>query len=269
LTQLQPYRVSAYNLAKNSENKMHDDSVARRFGFQGGLVPGVDVFAYMSHMPVAKWGRSFLERGLMDGRFIKPVYDGEVAVVTVEDAGDVLAIAVKSRGELCASGHATLKASAPSKVTLDDFENIAVVKKRAPVDTESYQIGTWLGITPYAQSADAALEYLKDIRETDLIYASQKIIHPGMLLRMMNWALMENAILGPWIHVGSTIQHLNMASVGDELTVRAKITGNYERKGHKFVELDGLIIANGATPVAKCQHVAIYLPRESVAAWPP
>jgi len=42
-----PYRVSAYNTSKQSENKIHDDAVAKRFGFSGGLVPGVDVMAYM------------------------------------------------------------------------------------------------------------------------------------------------------------------------------------------------------------------------------
>jgi hypothetical protein len=44
---LEAYSVVAYNTAKLSENKMHDDQVARRFGFSGGLVPGVDVMAYM------------------------------------------------------------------------------------------------------------------------------------------------------------------------------------------------------------------------------
>ena len=77
----QPYRVSAYNTSKQSENKIHDDTVARRFGFSGGLVPGVDVMAYMMHLPVEKWGRAFLERGLIDARFVKPVYDGEIAEV--------------------------------------------------------------------------------------------------------------------------------------------------------------------------------------------
>ncbi len=38
---------------------MHDDTVARKFGFSGGLVPGVDVLAYMVHPPVAHWGRRF------------------------------------------------------------------------------------------------------------------------------------------------------------------------------------------------------------------
>lgn len=70
----------------------------------------------------------------------------------------------------------------------------------------------------------------------------------------------------PLIHVGSTIRYLGAASVEDVLTVRAKVTGNYDRKGHKFVELDGLIVANGSAPIAHCQHVAIYQPRETMAA---
>lgn len=260
-----PHRLSAYNLAKQSENKMHDDTVARRFGFTGGLVPGVDVFAYMSHMPVAKWGRAFLERGLMDGRFVKPVYDGEMAEVTAEDDGDGILIKVTSRGELCASGRASLKAAAP-QVSLNDFIETAPAAKREPVDSRSYEVGKWLGIPAYTQTVDAARQYLDDIRENETTYSRDNLMHPGMLLRTMNWALMENAILGPWIHVGSTIQHLAAAKVGDVLTARAKVTGNYERKGHLFVELDGVIVANGKTPVAHCQHTAIYQPRESMAA---
>src|SRR5438045_2835119 len=103
-SRLETYRVEAYNTAKLSENKMHDDTVARRFGFGGGLVPGVDVMAYMMHMPVARWGRAFLEHGLIDARFIKPVYDGEMTDVTAEENNGVLAIEVMSRGDLCAAG---------------------------------------------------------------------------------------------------------------------------------------------------------------------
>ena len=58
--------------------------------FSGGLVPGVDVMAYMMHLPVAKWGRTFLERGLIEARFVKPVYDGETADVTGEESNGVL-----------------------------------------------------------------------------------------------------------------------------------------------------------------------------------
>ena len=109
---IETYRVEAYNTAKLSENKMHDDAVARRFGFHGGLVPGVDVMAYMMHLPVAKWGRDFLEHGLIEARFVKPVYDGEITDVSGEENDGVLSIEVESRGELCATGTALLPGAA-------------------------------------------------------------------------------------------------------------------------------------------------------------
>ncbi len=102
------YEVRAHNGAAASENKIHDDTVAQRFGFKGALVPGVAVFAYMAHQPVARWGRAFLERGAADCRFQKPVYDGEMARVTAAGEGDGLALLVESGGERCATGHASM-----------------------------------------------------------------------------------------------------------------------------------------------------------------
>jgi acyl dehydratase len=264
-SRIEPYRVSAYNTSKQSENKIHDDAVARRFGFSGGLVPGVDVMAYMMHIPVAKWGRAFLERGLIEARFVKPVYDGETADVMGEESDGVLAIEVKSREQLCATGSASLPVSAPS-ISIADFTETAAVTERRPVDTASYQVGKWLGTLPRAWACDAALEYLADVRETDTIYVREALGHPGLLQRVMNKVLVDNAILGPWIHVGSRMQLLSAAASGDELTARAKVTGNYEKKGHRFVELDALVVANGRTPLAHCQHIAIYQPREQAAA---
>jgi acyl dehydratase len=262
---LEAYRVQAYNTAKLSENKMHDDTVAKRFGFSGGLVPGVDVMAYMMHLPVAKWGRAFLERGLIEARFVKPVYDGEIADVTAADSDGVLSIEVESRGQLCATGTATLPAAAPS-FALADFSETAAVTERKPVSATSYELGRWLGTLPRTWAGDAATEYLTDVRETDTIYARERLGHPGLLQRVMNKVLVDNAILGPWIHVGSRMQLLAASASGDELTARAKVTGNYEKKGHRFVELDALVVANGRTPLAHCQHIAIYQPREQAAA---
>jgi acyl dehydratase len=265
MTGLQTYRVSAYNTSRQSENKIHDDTVARRFGFKGGLVPGVDVMAYMMHLPVEKWGRAFLERGLIDARFVKPVYDCEIAEVTGEESNGVLSIEVNSRGQLCASGSASLPASLPA-VSLADFTEVAAVAERRPVNATSYEVGKWLGTLPRAWAGEAAIEYLRDIRETDAIYAREGLGHPGLLQRVMNKVLVDNAILGPWIHVGSRMQLLSAARSGDELTARARVTGNYDRKGHRFVELDALVVANGNTPLAHCHHIAIYQPREQVAA---
>ena len=264
-SRLETYRVEAYNTAKLSENKMHDDTVAKRFGFSGGLVPGVDVMAYMMHVPVARWGRAFLERGLIEARFVKPVYDGEIADVTATESDGVLGIEVECRGQLCATGTASLPASVPS-ISLADYSDVAAVAERKPVNEASYQLGKWLGTVPRTWAGPAATEYLTDVRERDPIYAREGLGHPGLVQRVMNKVLVDNAILGPWIHVGSRMQLLSAGKSGDEITARAKVTGNYEKKGHRFVELDALVVAGGTTPLAHCQHIAIYQPREQAAA---
>lgn len=262
---LATYRVEAYNTAKLSENKMHDDAVARRFGFSGGLVPGVDVMAYMMHLPVAKWGRAFLERGLIEARFVKPVYDGEITDIRGEETGGVISIEVESRGELCATGTASLPEAAP-ELSLVDYPATAPVSERRPVSVTSYERGKWLGSMPRTWAGEAASEYLDEVRERDPIFAREGLGHPGLLQRVMNKVLVDNAILGPWIHVGSRMQLLSAARSGDELVARAKVTDNYEKKGHRFVELDALVVGNGTTPLAHCKHVAIYQPREQAAA---
>src|SRR6266581_2369071 len=102
-----PYRVTAYNTAHDSENKIHDDATARRFGFGGGLVPGVDVYGYITHMPVARWGRAWLE------------------------------IIVESRGERCATGRAALPAMPAIAPALASFHKVAQHAVRPPADETS------------------------------------------------------------------------------------------------------------------------------------
>ncbi|MGJ4939728.1 hypothetical protein ACQR1W_04085 [Bradyrhizobium sp. HKCCYLS1011] len=264
-SRLRTYRVEATNTAKQSENKMHDDTVARRFGFTGGLVPGVEVMAYMVHLPVARWGRPFLERGLIEARFVKPVYDGEMVEIRASEAEDGLTLEVESRGELCATGSASLPSAAPP-IALTDYEDVGAVAERKPISAESFAVGSRLGTAPRAWPGPIAAAYLAEISERAPIYADHRLGHPGMLQRVMNRLLVDNVILGPWIHVGSRMQLLSAFSEGDELTARAKVVANYEKKGHRFVELDALVVANGSTPLAHCHHVAIYQPREQTVA---
>jgi acyl dehydratase len=258
---LAPYRVAAYNTAHDSENKIHDDEVARRFGFAGGLVPGVDVYGYMTHPILARWGRAWLERGRAECRFLKPVYEGETATVTAVERDGGLAIEVESRGAPCAGGQAWVTA-APVPPRLDDFAAAHPPAERPPADERTLATGTRLGITPFRLTPEFAERYLRDVRETDPIYAREGLAHPGTILRLCNWTLSHNVVLGPWIHVGSRLQNFAAARVGDELTTRARVTDNYERKGHRFVDVDALVIANGRTAVARVTHTAIYRPRQ-------
>jgi acyl dehydratase len=254
-----PYCVKAFNSAMQSENRMHDDAVAQRYGFRGGLVPGADIFAYMVHAPVAKWGRAFLERGLMEVRFVRPVYDGETVEVEAEPSNDCLVLTLKC-GDVRAIGKATLPA-APPIILIADFPKTMPVKVKEPVSNESFPVNEWLGTAPRRWTGQSGADYRAKVQETDPIYAREDLLHPGALQRIMNCVLMDNAQLGPWIHVASRMQLLSATTGRDEIVARAQVTANYERKGNRFVEVVALLVANGRVPIAHCRHVAIYQPR--------
>jgi acyl dehydratase len=259
---LQPYHVTAYNTAKASENKIHDDATAQRFGFKGGFVGGVMVYAYMSHLPLQRWGRSWLERGTGEAKFAKPVYENDIAEVTATAGATGLALAVHSLGVLCATGHAALPADLPPPPSLSDYKSTPPRATRTAADQSSLQINDWLGMTPLHITEEFLAQDLQDTSETDPIYAREKIVHPGTILRCCNWALSHNVILPAWIHMGSTVRNLGLAHAGDTLNVRARITKNYQHKGHKWVELDCMVVANETTPVIQATHIAIYHPRQ-------
>ena len=116
-------------------------------------------------------------------------------------------------------------------------------------------------MNPLSVTADYHAQDLKDTRETDPLYAAEGIVHPGTILRCCNWVLSHNVVLPAWMHVGSKVQNLGIARIGDTLSARARVTQNYEHKGHKFVEVDALVLANERTPLARVTHIAIYRPR--------
>src|SRR3954463_1104156 len=52
-SRIEPHRVSAYNTSKHSENKMHDDTVAKRYGFVGGRGRGGGGMGDLRALPAA------------------------------------------------------------------------------------------------------------------------------------------------------------------------------------------------------------------------
>ena len=256
------HELIAFNTAVSSDNKIHDDSVARLFGFRGGLVPGVDVYAYMAHMPVARWGRLWLESGQLDCRFQKPVYDGAVTRVTAKGDNDQLVLSVESGGEHCATGQAWIAADRRIAPGVDALPVQSPPASRPPASESSLAPGRRLGIAPVIIDRALLSRYVEDVRETDPIYLTEGLVHPGQILRLANAALVQNVVLGPWIHVGSKVRYHAAARLGQELTLRSTITSNAVSKGHAIVEFDALVVADGETCVAEITHAAIWRPRQ-------
>jgi hypothetical protein len=247
------YQVVARNWATASENKIHDDTVARQFGFGGGLVPGVAIFAYMTRAPVERWRDSWIERGGLQARFLTPVYDGDQITVELDDDGAVRVM--NPSGETCATGHAGLGDGAATPA--DDIPAAPLPDERPAASESTLAPGTVLGTIEARFHADRAEEYLSAIDDDSDLYRKRKVAHPGWLLQWANTALVANVRLGPWIHVESDATIFRPVYDGELVATRARVTGTFERKGHRFVDLDVLTVGDGE-PAMRVRHLAIW-----------
>ncbi|MGI9030062.1 MAG: hypothetical protein ACR2HP_08765 [Ilumatobacteraceae bacterium] len=252
------YAVEAFNTATASTNKIHDDEIARSYGFRGGLVPGVDVYAYLTRAPVLRWGRDWLAGGTITARFAKPVYDGDrVEITATDDDGGLDLRLVDSTGDTCATGRAAPGTHSEEWAPLP---SAPLPAHRPPASADSLRPGTVVGSLHEVFVAAIHADYLADVRETEPVYAAGGLAHPGWLLRLANSILVRNVELGPWIHVGSRIALLGLVHDGDPLDVRAVVLDEHERKGHRFVILD-VAVTSDERPIQRVTHTAIHTPR--------
>jgi hypothetical protein len=255
---LKPYHIRASNLSRESENRIHDDSVARGLGFAGSLVPGVEIYAYACHFPVHLWGRAWLDHGVARCHFFKPVYDGRlVSISGARDSPDRLILTVTSDGIDCATIECTMEAArTPPEVGL--FAERPLPADRPAANESSLAPGTWLGTVSLDATPELLTWYRRVVFETHPLYSDDAIVHPGQILRLCNQALIRNVALDVWVHKASLIRHFSVATAGEILSVRSQVTANYEHKGHRLAGLDMIVLAGGVRPIAHVAYTAIY-----------
>jgi len=226
------HRVQAVN-EPGSPNLVHEDDFARGLGYRGGLVPGVTVYGYMAVLPARHWGERWLASGAMSARFLKPVYDGEEVTVRASPAGSGLELELcNPAGELCAAG----RAEPPAEATPPQVERYPFAPLPVPAGPPAFTEGEVLGSLP----------------------TSIRLIDYAWPARLANEILVANVQLPPWIHVESRTRHLGPVQDGEAAEVRALVAGLWERRGHRFVDLDVVVLGERAAPVAQLRHVAIY-----------
>ena len=268
------YRITARNAAARSENRIHSDEVARRYGFGGGLVPGVTLYGYLTRPVVSRFGLAWLERGAMEVRFQRPVYDGQEVVVTgrpgpdgalaLDLAGPDGAVLVPGRAWLpapAADGGPPGQAGGPAPPDPDAIPAAVTPSERPAADEVTLAPGTVLGTLWTGPDPGSQAPYVELLAGDLPIYAAEGVLHPGQIVLTANTVLTASVRLGPWVHVATDLTNFAPVPVGSVLETRARVKERYERRGHQFVVLDVVWLVDGAV-AARATHTAIYQLRE-------
>ena len=247
------YLTNARNFSVNTENRIHSDAVAARFGFEGALVPGAAVFGHMTHPLVDTRGPDWLAGSHVSVRFLKPAYDGDALTVTHDTAGDTHTVRCHARGILLAELHTRHLDPDDGPATIGPG---APVSQRPEIEWDNVTVGepfpAWTWTPDAVENAESAAQV-----EDSLACYRTGVVHPHAILGTANRAFTRRYVLPAWIHVGSVVRLRRLLRVGDEIEVRTVPTRKWRRKGHEFVDL-GIVYVVGGEVATEIEHTSIF-----------
>ncbi|MEE4281060.1 MAG: hypothetical protein V2I41_03890 [Pseudomonadales bacterium] len=255
------YLVTAKNYSEDSENRIHSDEIAQKFGFRGALVPGVAVYGYMTHPLVEKFGEDWLARANIQLRLLKPTYDGEQMTITCNNQdGQIEVVSHDPEGQLTAVLLSqSVNKTSDETVPMHDLALLDGPLKhpdRVAIGWDTVNESEVFSPWEFHLSTEENARYTNEVADTLDIYQAG-YVHPHLLLSLANTALMNEYVMPTWIHASSHIVHHQALRQEDTITIRSVTTEKWQKKGHEFIRiwvtywLDGVL-------TTEIDHTAIF-----------
>jgi len=264
MTTVSHSQILALNDAQTSENRIHSDDIAEKYGFKGALVSGVNVFGYLSQPLVRHYREEWLTMGIMDVVFIKPAYQDNLLTIKTEDIGyessqrNHHTYAYNEDEVLIAKLESWLPDELPEVNELSNYYREFEEVERKEISWDLIELNTPWPTYLWQPTVDDNQQKVQAQRDRSEIYAGDEAyIHPYYLLDACNKALMRQFILPAWIHTGSSLILRKPLQVGQDIEVRAVPVEKWERKAHQFIKLYIAMLVDGEV-TTEVEHTAIF-----------
>lgn len=270
MRQIAAHRVVIRNDAPTSENRIHSDDIARKYGFTGALVPGVTVFGHMTYPLVQAFGERWLGRAIGEVRLLKPAYDGDSLEITTEavpaSAGDGEAFVVSCRnldGVLLARLDTRIPTRSPPPDPRWRTRPADANPPRVEIATDNILVDRPLAAIRSTPTASDNLQLAGSLQDDLPIWRKPPgdivatPLHPYWLARACNLAFVNVWAMPAWIHVGTAFTLHRPLRIAQPIEMRTLPIEVWQKKGHEFAKLYLAWLVDGEL-AAEAWHTAIY-----------
>ena len=229
------WSVHAKNLPEHSRNPIHTDEGGKAAGFDGALVAGVTVYAYLTNPILTLWGVDWLREGSSVVEFKSPVLADElVECITVLD-------------DMSLNVNATVSNQIRAQCT-------AFIGK--PVSSNSPDSSIELLETEEIHLVNEWENYGHRLGDDHEIYSDLGVIHPAVWPSLANYVVEKNLATGAWVHTRSKISHHDLVQIGYVATLESRVINRFETKAGNRAVINVAVTVEGEK-VAAVEHEAI------------
>ena len=252
---MQALQIKAKNFSESSENKIHSDEIAQKYGFKGALVPGVAVYGYMVQPLVQALGQDWLASATDSLRLLKPTYDGEVVDLRLSETEQGHKVECYNPAqELLAVLNTTAAIEEPQHLTLNEGSDIKSTE-RVEIAWDTVHAGQRFAPWTFDITPEENARYTLEAIDSSPLY--NELAHPHLLLSLANTCLVREYIMPTWIHVGSETTHRKPLHVGDKIEIKATVEDKWQKKGHEFIRI-WISFWRGEELTTDIMHTAIF-----------
>lgn len=268
--ELADYTIVAKNTAAEHLGSIHDNAPAQKFGYAGGLVPGVTLYGYMSHVLAVAWGPEWIRHGTMHSKSLRPAYEGQHVTVSCTGIANTdgvvtanLAVTPTDSVSPCAIGVGTFSSAQAVPPALADFEVLPMPEEPPAAGIGDIPVGYRMGTSEVQLTDDDLDKYLIKLSEGFPFYRERGAFPPSYLQQLTTHIERANFVYEtPTIYVESWAQHFRELRVGDVVRCPGHVTAIHERKGNHYMDVEQLVLA-GDNVVARVTRSSIYYARSS------
>ena len=229
------WSVHAKNRPEHSRNPIHTDEGGKAAGFDGALVAGVTVYAYLTNPILTLWGVDWLREGSSVVEFKSPVLADElVECITVLD-------------DMSLNVNATVSNQIRAQCT-------AFIGK--PVSSNSPDSSIELLETEEIHLVNEWENYGHRLGDDHEIYSDLGVIHPAVWPSLANYVVEKNLVTGAWVHTRSKISHHDLVQIGSVATLESRVINRFETKAGNRAVINVAVTVEGEK-VAEVEHEAI------------
>lgn len=245
-------------------NPIHSTEVAAQYGFRAALVGGVTTYGWMAPAIIEALGERWLEDGWADVSFRRPIFPGDDLVAHVDAKGDGSweVAMVNQDGERCIAGTVGLGTASwlgeihvPERRVAEPRPAALpyLTMANAPIGDDLRPLAV-----PLSREDHVAWMWQKQHDDSPFWAAPGAPVHPGWLAGRMTPLLHHSYDYSPSIHTGSQIQHLAPAITGQTFVFAGHFSDAFERKGHHYAVIDGVMLAEDGHELARLRHTTIF-----------
>ena len=229
------WSVHAKNLPEHARNPIHTDEGGRAAGFDGALVAGVTVYAYLTNPVLTLWGIDWLRKGSSVVEFKSPVLaDDLVECVTLLDGTSL---------NINATVNDEVRAHCTAYMNMPNSGNLSISSGELLKSEEIHLINEWEN---YGERAGDNQE----------IYSERGLIHPAVWPALANHIVEKNLVDGPWIHTRSKIFHHELVEIGSTANIESQVVNRFATRTGDRAVINISIKINGKKAIS-LEHEAL------------